>query len=179
MSGGYSRRRTGASDFLAPRREHEERGNIILSSGLRPRSTANCGWLRPCTLGSISFVRPKEMDERKGRPNGALVLRFALLPCRSRNGTSLCRARRAGIPPAPLRAGGQRLAMLERAIRGLEQHLSLLEVHLAGLAGCVGWINGNCDLTIGFVCWYNCAYRQVRHIPYTELLIYLINLLSF
>jgi len=58
------------------------------------------------------------MDERKSRPNGALILRFAPLPCRSRNGTSLCRARRAGFPPAPLWAGGQRLAMLGRAIRG-------------------------------------------------------------
>ena len=28
----------------------------------------NCGWLPPLHPGSISFVRPQEMDERKGRP---------------------------------------------------------------------------------------------------------------
>ena len=48
------------------------------SRAVRVISKANCGWLRPCTLGSLSFARPKERDERKGRPERAKT------PCVSR-----------------------------------------------------------------------------------------------
>jgi hypothetical protein len=41
------------------------------SRALRATQKLIAGGSRHCTLGSISFVRPKEMDERKGRPDGA------------------------------------------------------------------------------------------------------------
>jgi len=106
--------------FPLPLRERVRVRGKLFSNRLRRCLKVNCGWLRPCTLGSISFVRPKEMDERKGRPDGVLILRFAPRAWRSPDSTSLCWRPTRGIPPAPLRALGPRLAMLRRAIRDLK-----------------------------------------------------------
>ena len=79
------------------------------------------GGSRPCTLGSISFVRPKEMDERKGRPDGALLLASAALGPDAGTRDILSRVPVAHIPMRyPFGAPAQSLAVLGCAIRVLK-----------------------------------------------------------
>ena len=59
----------------------------------------------------------KKVTQEKAAPDGALSLRFAPLPSSSPTVHPVPGTRR-GLLTAPLRAGGQRLAMLGGAIRG-------------------------------------------------------------
>jgi len=46
------------------------------------------------------FARAKKRNQKKHAPDDVVLLRFAPSPYRLRNGTSLCRAQRAGFPPS-------------------------------------------------------------------------------
>ena len=70
------------------------------------------------TLGGLlSFARPKESNQRKGRP--LLPMSCAPLPePGSPDGTSLCRLSRARIPARSLRANPARACGARRSTRG-------------------------------------------------------------
>ena len=66
MSGGHSRRRTGASTLLAPRRE---RGEGIVESPAAMPERLRCRW--PRGSGLLSLACPRESNQREGRPGAA------------------------------------------------------------------------------------------------------------
>jgi hypothetical protein len=131
-----------------------------LSSGVRPHSKANCGWLRPCTLGDFCFGKSHQNHlPRSARklppflaPPGARPTRRAL------NYAPRAQTRSRLNAPDGAAVLGARYGVWSNTLPCLI--FALVAFH-------------------GFVCWYIRAYRQVRYIPYKELPIYLINLLSF